>query len=127
MPLCPRVSISTEEGLILTCGWAVSSYASVEPKTTPCAAKTVVRRHHAALRRLPDGMYEIEDLGSSYGTLLNGRAIKKEPLRHQDIVRCGGLLMQLFVDNTPDEVDADASIVTTTLDNLFGRGPRFGD
>jgi pSer/pThr/pTyr-binding forkhead associated (FHA) protein len=115
-----RLTISTEEGLILDLrlgsqplriGRAKDNSVRSEDRRTS--------RHHAAIRRTPDGTYEIEDLGSSYGTLLNGRPIKKEPLRHQDILRCGGLLMQLFVDSDPEEVEADASIVTTTLDNLF--------
>ncbi|HNN91081.1 MAG TPA: FHA domain-containing protein [Pseudomonadota bacterium] len=115
-----RLSISTEEGLILDLRLGSQQLRIGRAKDNSVRSEDRrTSRHHAALRRLPDGMYEIEDLGSSYGTLLNGRAIKKEPLRHQDIVRCGGLLMQLFVDNTPDEVEADASIVTTTLDNLF--------
>ncbi len=119
-PMPARLSISTEEGLIL------DLRLGSQPLRIGRAKDNTVRsedrrtsRHHAALRRQPDGTYEIEDLGSSYGTLLNGRSIKKENLRHQDIVRCGGLQMQIFMDADPEEVDTDASIMTTTLDNLF--------
>ena len=115
-----RLTISTEEGLIL------DLRLGSQPLRIGRAKDNTVRsedrrtsRHHAALRRQPDGTYEIEDLGSSYGTLLNGRSIKKENLRHQDIVRCGGLLMQIFMDADPEDAETDASIMSTTLDNLF--------
>ena len=115
-----RLSISTEEGLILDLRLGSQPLRIGRAKDNSLRSDDRrTSRHHAALRRLPDGTYEIEDLGSSYGTLLNGRAIKKENLRHQDIIRCGGLLMQLFMDADPEEVDTDASIMTTTLDNLF--------
>lgn len=115
-----RLSISTEEGLILDLRLGSQPLRIGRAKDNSLRSEDRrTSRHHASLRRSPDGTYEIEDLGSSYGTLLNGRAVKKEPLRHQDIIRCGGLLLQLFVDADPEEVEADASIVTTTLDNLF--------
>ena len=115
-----RLSISTEEGLILDLRLGSQPLRIGRAKdNTLRSDDRRTSRHHAALRRMPDGTYEVEDLGSSYGTLLNGRAIKKENLRHKDIVRCGGLLMQIFMDADPEEVDTDASIMTTTLDNLF--------
>ena len=36
-----------------------------------------VSRHHAELRRLPGGEYEIADLGSHNGTFLNGQRITR--------------------------------------------------
>ncbi len=115
-----RLSISTEEGLILDLRLGSQQLRIGRAKDNAVRSEDRrTSRHHAALRRTPNGSYEIEDLGSSYGTLLNGRAIKKETLRHQDIVRCGGLLLQLFVDADPEEAEADPSIMTTTLDNLF--------
>lgn len=115
-----RLSISTDEGLILDMrlgsqplriGRAKDNSVRSEDRRTS--------RHHATIRRLPDGHFEVEDLGSSYGTYLNGRPIKKEQLKPQDMLRCGGLAMQFVNDGEPDEGEADQSVMTTTLDNLF--------
>jgi pSer/pThr/pTyr-binding forkhead associated (FHA) protein len=117
-----RLSISTEEGLLL------DTYLGSHPMRIGRAKDNSLRgedrrisRRHAIVRRLPDGQYEIEDLGSSYGTYLNGRSISKEPLKHRDILRCGGLTIQFLLDAASDDLDeqADNSIVTATLDNLF--------
>jgi len=117
-----RLSISTEEGLIL------DSYLSSQPLWIGRAKDNSLRsedrrtsRRHAVVRRLSDGQYEVEDLGSSYGTLLNGRAIKKEVLKHQDILRCGGLIIQFLSEAQPelDPQGPDSSIMSATIDNLF--------
>ena len=119
-----RLSISTEEGLIL------DSYLSSQPVRIGRAKDNNLRsedrrtsRRHAIVRRLPDGNYEAEDLGSSFGTLLNGRSINKEMLKHQDILRCGGLIIQFLSDNQPEMsnegTSSDPSIMSATLDNLF--------
>lgn len=118
-----RLTISTEEGLIL------DSYLSSQPVRIGRAKDNTVRsedrrtsRRHALVRRLPDGNYEVEDLGSSYGTLLNGRTIAKETLKHQDLLRCGGLTIQFLTDDQPGmelEGPSDPSIMSATIDNLF--------
>jgi pSer/pThr/pTyr-binding forkhead associated (FHA) protein len=118
-----RLTISTEEGLIL------DSYLSSQPVRIGRAKDNNLRsedrrtsRRHALVRRLPDGNYEVEDLGSSYGTLLNGRSIKKELLKHQDLLRCGGLMIQFLTDDEPSmelEGPGDPSIMSATIDNLF--------
>jgi pSer/pThr/pTyr-binding forkhead associated (FHA) protein len=122
--MAARLSISTEEGLVLEAvltsqplqiGRAKDNSLRIEDRRTS--------RHHAVVRRLPDGNYEVEDLGSSYGTLLNGRKVGKEPLKHQDILRCGALTLQFLTDAQPgaasDGGGDDPSIMTATLDNLF--------
>ncbi|MCL4289310.1 MAG: FHA domain-containing protein [Thermoleophilia bacterium] len=45
-------------------------------------AEEKVSRHHAALERLPDGSYQLRDLGSTNGTFVNGRRIS-EPVKLQ--------------------------------------------
>jgi len=118
-----RLTISTEEGLIL------DSYLSSQPVRIGRAKDNNLRsedrrtsRRHALVRRLPDGNFEVEDLGSSFGTLLNGRSIKKETLKHQDLLRCGGLIIQFLTDNEPGmemEGPSDPSIMSATIDKLF--------
>lgn len=114
-----RLSISTEEGLCL------ETHLGSQPLRIGRAKDNSLRsedrrtsRHHAVVRKLDEDTFEIEDAGSSYGTILNGRQISKETLKHQDIVRCGGLTLQ-FVTGAGPEDAADPLIMTATLDNLF--------
>lgn len=114
-----RLSISTEEGLCL------ETQLGSQPLRIGRAKDNSLRsedrrtsRHHAVVRKLDEDSFEIEDAGSSYGTILNGRPITKEKLKHQDIVRCGGLTLQFVASAGPDDA-ADPSIMTATLDNLF--------
>lgn len=116
-----RLSLSTEEGLLLEVrlgsqavriGRAKDNTVRSEDKRTS--------RHHAVVRRTESGGYEVEDAGSSYGTLLNGRAIKREALKHQDNVRCGGLTMQFSDAPSAEDGDGseDRSVITTALSDL---------
>lgn len=76
-------------------------------------------RHHAIVRRSDSGAYEVEDAGSSFGTLLNGRPIKRERLKHQDNLRCGGLTIQFFDAGAGDDGDGeDHSMISTALADL---------
>lgn len=74
-------------------------------------------RLHAVVRRLPDGNFQIEDAGSSYGTMLNGRLVKQETLKHQDLVRCGGLTLQFLSDPSADD-EVDQTLMTATMQSL---------
>src|SRR3954464_9020515 len=94
-----RLCISTEEGVVLDLrlgsqpvpiGRAKNNTIKSEDKRTS--------RQHAIVRRLADGNYQVEDTGSSYGTMLNGRMIKQELLKAQDLLRCGGLTLQFLDD-----------------------------
>jgi hypothetical protein len=48
-----------------------------------------VSRHHAELRRHPDGSFELADLGSHGGTFVNGKRITRTVLTERDIVGIG--------------------------------------
>lgn len=48
-----------------------------------------VSRHHAELRRMPGGDYEITDLGSYNGTYVNGRLVTSQTLTENDLVGIG--------------------------------------
>ncbi len=54
-----------------------------------------VSRHHAELRRNPDGSFEIIDLGSHGGTFVNGQRITRAVLTEQDVIRLGRTAFQL--------------------------------
>jgi ABC-type multidrug transport system ATPase subunit len=50
----------------------------------------LVSRHHAELRRLPDGLWQLADLGSFNGTFVNGRRVDAAVLRELDLIGIGG-------------------------------------
>jgi predicted ester cyclase len=54
-----------------------------------------VSRHHAELRRDPDGGFEIIDLGSRGGTFVNGERITRKMLTEQDIINIGRATFRL--------------------------------
>jgi ABC-type multidrug transport system ATPase subunit/ABC-type multidrug transport system permease subunit len=81
----------------------------------------VVSRRHAELRALPDGTYEIVDLGSHNGTYLNGGPVDSAPLAQGDIVGIGhsafclvGDTLQEYVDT--GEVSLDVQELTVRVD-----------
>ncbi|MFH0521552.1 FHA domain-containing protein [Streptomyces sp. M41] len=65
----------------------------------------VASRHHAELRALPDGTYEIADVGSHNGTYLNGSAVTRAPLGPGDIVGIGHSAFCLVGDQLQEYVD----------------------
>jgi predicted ester cyclase len=72
-----------------------------------------VSRHHAELRRNPDGSFEIIDLGSHSGTYVNGERITRMMLREQDIISIGHARFQLsggelrqYADESPGSLPA---------------------
>ncbi|MCD9194317.1 ABC transporter ATP-binding protein/permease [Streptomyces albireticuli] len=81
----------------------------------------VVSRRHAELRALPDGGYEIVDLGSHNGTYLNGSLVHRAPVRPGDIIGIGhsafclvGDQLQEYVDT--GEVSLDVQDLTVQVD-----------
>ncbi|MEV1081831.1 FHA domain-containing protein [Streptomyces sp. NPDC050211] len=65
----------------------------------------VVSRRHAELRALPDGSYEIADLGSHNGTFLNGLPVTRAPMGPGDIVGIGHSAFCLVGDQLQEYVD----------------------
>jgi predicted ester cyclase len=54
-----------------------------------------VSRHHAELRRNPDGSFEIIDLRSHGGTYVNGERITRKTLTEQDTISIGRATFRL--------------------------------
>jgi ABC transport system ATP-binding/permease protein len=82
----------------------------------------VVSRRHAELRALPDGTYEIVDLGSHNGTFLNGLAVTRAPVRPGDIVGIGHSAFSLVGDQLQEYVDTgevslDVQDLTVAVDH----------
>ncbi|WP_128378249.1 FHA domain-containing protein [Streptomyces cavernae] len=65
----------------------------------------VVSRRHAELRALPDGGYEIVDVGSHNGTFLNGSPVEHAPIAPGDIVGIGHSAFCLVGDELQEYVD----------------------
>jgi ABC-type multidrug transport system, ATPase component len=55
-----------------------------------------VSRHHALVVTSPDGSFEVQDLGSSNGTFVNGRRIHAQRLESGDFIGVGGQTLQLL-------------------------------
>jgi ABC-type multidrug transport system ATPase subunit len=65
----------------------------------------LVSRHHAELRGLPAGGYELTDLGSHNGTFVNGRRIQKALLQELDVVGVGHCVFRLVGADLEEYVD----------------------
>jgi len=72
-----------------------------------------ISRHHAVMRRTAVG-YEIQDLGSSNGVLVNGARVQSSPLSDADRITLGQLHMT-FVDPRPAE-EPESPLGTVRID-----------
>ncbi|MFE9674287.1 FHA domain-containing protein [Streptomyces sp. NPDC006259] len=82
----------------------------------------VVSRYHAELRALPDGGYEIADLGSHNGTYLDGLPVTAAPLGPGAIVGIGHSALCLVGDELQEYVDTgevtlDVQDLTVAVDH----------
>ncbi|MBE8470187.1 ABC transporter ATP-binding protein/permease [Streptomyces justiciae] len=83
----------------------------------------VVSRRHAELRALPDGSYEIVDLGSHNGTYLNGSAVTRALLGPGDVVGIGHSAFCLVGDQLQEYVDTgEVSLDVQDLSVAVDRG-----
>ena len=65
----------------------------------------LVSRYHAELRQLPDGGYEIADLGSQNGTFVNGRRVSARPIADSDTIGIGHSTFRLTGGRLRQSVD----------------------
>ncbi|MEU6956103.1 FHA domain-containing protein [Streptomyces sp. NPDC045714] len=87
----------------------------------------VVSRHHAELRALADGAYEIVDLGSHNGTFLNGQPVARGPVGPGDIVGIGHSAFCLVGDALQEFVDTgEVSLDVQDLEVTVGRAGKGG-
>jgi two-component system cell cycle response regulator len=68
-----------------------------------CIPDEGVSRHHAALRPLPDGLWEVRDLGSTNGTLVNGDRTVRRVLHDGDRLLLGHTVLKFFAQAEVDE------------------------
>ena len=75
-----------------------------------------VSRRHACLD-LEDGQLMVEDLGSSNGTVVNGKAIQgRHPLHHQDEVRFHDIIFRVTESYSGQRQENDSMNQTTFVD-----------
>ncbi|MCS6914703.1 MAG: FHA domain-containing protein [Myxococcales bacterium] len=111
-----HLAITTEEGL------AMELQLGAQPVFIGRAEGNTVRptdrrcsRRHVVFRRTQDGGFEVEDAGSTYGILLNGRTVSRERLAHRDVVTVGSLQIQFFVDDPlPTSTDEPTDAIPLT-------------
>ncbi|CAM5742857.1 ABC transporter ATP-binding protein/permease [Streptomyces hirsutus] len=82
----------------------------------------MVSGRHAELRALPDGTYEIADLGSHNGTYLNGGPVTSAPVGPGDVVGIGHSALCLVGDELQEYVDTgeislDVQDLTVAVDH----------
>ena len=68
----------------------------------------LVSRHHAELRPLRAGRYELVDLGSSNGSFVNGRRVERTELEDFDVVGIGHHVFRLVGNELAVHVEEDS-------------------
>jgi transcriptional regulator with GAF, ATPase, and Fis domain len=77
-----------------------------DPANAVFVADTSVSRKHCLLRKDEDGRFQIKDLDSRNGTLVNGRPVKEQWLRHGDEIATGDSVFLFLVEEQEQGVPA---------------------
>ncbi|MGD1915491.1 MAG: FHA domain-containing protein [Phycisphaerales bacterium] len=82
-----------------------------------------VSREHCRVEPSSNGGLEVEDLGSSNGTYINGMRIEEAEMAAGDILKIGPAIMVLRVDGQPAAIDADEAILRGTPSEHEAQAP----
>ncbi|MBN2359925.1 MAG: FHA domain-containing protein [Deltaproteobacteria bacterium] len=85
-----------------------------------------VSREHCAIRHAA-GHYEVVDLGSEGGTLVNGRPTRRALLKHGDEIECGETILRFLISEGPSPAERPAepgAEASKTLAGLTEQLPR---
>jgi transcriptional regulator with GAF, ATPase, and Fis domain len=77
-----------------------------DPTNAVPVADASVSRKHCLLRREEDGRFQIKDLDSRNGTLVNGVAVKEQWLRHGDEIATGDSVFLFLLEDEDQAVPA---------------------
>ena len=77
-----------------------------DPTNAVAMADASVSRRHCLLRREEDGRFQIRDLDSRNGTLVNGLVVKEQWLRHGDEIATGDSVFLFLVEDVDQAVPA---------------------
>jgi pSer/pThr/pTyr-binding forkhead associated (FHA) protein len=84
----------------------------------------VVSTLHAVIEKVehddhvPDKEYYIQDQGSTNGTLVNGAAVQRHKLNHEDVIRVGWVNFK-FIDETKAATDQTAKIHKSWIPGVY--------
>jgi hypothetical protein len=74
-----------------------------------------VSRHHAEIRRQRDGHFQVLDLESMNGVLVNGQRVRESALAHGDTLEVGDVRMAFAAENAIDLVGEDTVMLSTEI------------
>jgi hypothetical protein len=60
-------------------------------------ANDSVSRHHAEIFRTRDGVFTITELNAGNGVLVNGKAVRKAELHHEDVIELGEVRIRFLI------------------------------
>ncbi len=75
-----------------------------DPTNAVAVADASVSRKHCRLRREEDGRFQIKDLDSRNGTLVNGEVVKEQWLRHGDEIATGDSVFLFLLEEEDQAV-----------------------
>ena len=75
-----------------------------DPNSAVSLADASVSRKHCLLRQEEDGRFQIKDLDSRNGTLVNGVAVKEQWLRHGDEIATGDSVFLFLLEEEDQAV-----------------------
>ena len=76
-----------------------------------CLPDESVSRQHCIVRAAGDG-FELEDLGSRHGLIVNGEQIQQRRLRHGDRIEVGDSVLQILLDDSPPPPARPAPLIS---------------
>jgi Nif-specific regulatory protein len=77
-----------------------------DPANAVSVPDSSVSRKHCSFRKEEDGRFQIRDLDSRNGTLVNGRTIKEQWLRHGDEIATGDSVFLFLLDEDDQAIPA---------------------
>src|SRR5271169_3822364 len=77
-----------------------------DPTNAVAVADASVSRKHCLLRKEEDGRFQIKDLDSRNGTLVNGLAVKEQWLRHGDEIATGDSVFLFLLEDEDQALPA---------------------
>jgi two-component system cell cycle response regulator len=79
-----------------------------------------VSRHHARVEALPDGSYQVTDLGSINGTFVNDVRVRRETLQEGSYLRVGECIFRFLAGRNVEAAYHQEIYRLTVIDSLTG-------
>ena len=120
LAVAPRVDVAPTRTVVLSGAATTIGRADDNDLVLP---ELEISRHHARLYRTEQGRFELEDLGSSNGTYVNGQRIAVHPVSEHDIIGMGHSTFRLKDGQLRQFVDeGEISIKAHELTVRVGHG-----